>query len=203
MWPGPAERQLAEANAVIGIGYAAYFPNITLSASGGFHSALFKHLFDVASRTWSIGPSASETIFNGGLYRAQLHQYTAVYNADLATYRQSVLNAFQQVEDALAGTRIFSQQIIEQQNAVKAASEQYLDLERERFKAGVDPFVDVTLAQNTLLGNQETLNAIQVNEMTSSVQLVQALGGGWSKADLPTPDQLGVKTTDADYAKLQ
>jgi NodT family efflux transporter outer membrane factor (OMF) lipoprotein len=192
------ERQLAEANAVIGIGYAAYFPNITLSASGGFESALFKHLFDIASRTWSIGPSASETLFNGGLYRAQLHQYTAVYNADLANYRQSVLNAFQQVEDALASTRIYSQQILQEQEAVKA-SQQYLDLENERFKAGVDPFVDVTLAQNTLLSNQETLNAIQIDEMTSAVQLVQTLGGGWSRTDLPTPDQVGVKTTNADY----
>lgn len=194
-----AERTLAEANAVIGIGYAAYFPNITLSASGGFEAALFKHLFDIASRTWSIGPSVSETVFNGGLYRAQLHQYEATYNADLANYRQSVLNAFQQVEDSLAATRIYSQQILDQQDAVKA-SQQYLDLENERFKAGVDPFVDVTLAQNTLLSNQETLNAIQIDEMTSAVQLVQALGGGWSKADLPTPDQVGAKTTNADYA---
>jgi len=194
-----AERTLAEENAVVGIGYAAYYPNVTITASGGTESALLSHLFDLASGFWTVGGNATETIFNHGLYTAQIHQYEATYNADLAAYRQSVLNAFQQVEDALAGTRIYSQQILQQQDAV-AASQQYLDLEQERFKAGVDPFVDVTLAQNTLLTNQETLNAIQIDEMTSAVQLVQALGGGWSKADLPTPDQVGAKTTNADYA---
>jgi NodT family efflux transporter outer membrane factor (OMF) lipoprotein len=192
------ERTLAAANATIGIGYAAFFPNITLSASGGLESALFAHLFDIASRTWSIGPSVSETLFNGFLYRAQLHQYEATYNANVATYRQTVLTAIQQVEDALAGTRIYSQQILMQQEAVKAAQE-YLDLENERFKAGVDPFVDVTLAQNTLLTSQQTLNTLQVDEMLDAVQLVQALGGGWDKSQLPTPDQVGVKRTNADY----
>jgi outer membrane protein TolC len=102
------------------------------------------------------------------------------------------------VEDALAGTRIYSQQILMQQEAVKAAQE-YLDLENERFKAGVDPFVDVTLAQNTLLTSQQTLNTLQVDEMLDAVQLVQALGGGWDKSQLPTPDQVGVKRTNADY----
>lgn len=193
-----AERQLAVANATIGIGYAAFFPNITISAAGGLQSALFKHLFDIASRIWSIGPSTSETIFNGGLYRAQLHQYEAIYNADLAAYRQSVLNSFQQVEDALSNTRIYSQEIVQQREAVKN-SQEYLDLENERFKAGVDPFVDVTIAQNTLLGNQVTLNSAQVQQMLATVQLIQALGGGWDRSQLPTTDQVGAKTTDADY----
>ena len=98
-----AERTLAQANATIGIGYGAFFPQVTLSAGGGFESSTLKHLFDIASRFWSIGPSASQVIFNGGLYRAALHQYEAIYNADLANYRQTVLTAFQQVEDALAG----------------------------------------------------------------------------------------------------
>jgi len=194
-----AERQMAEANAVVDIGYTAYYPNITLTGSGGFEAALFTSVFHGDSGIWAVGTSISQSIFNGGLYRAQIQQYQATYNADLANYRQSVLNAFQQVEDALAATRIYSQQILQQQDAV-AAAQQYLDLENERFKAGVDPFVDVTLAQNTLLGNQETLNTIQISEMISAVQLVQALGGGWSKADLPTPDQVGVKATKADYA---
>ena len=118
-----AERQLAAANATIGIGYGAFFPNVTLSASADSESALFKHLFDWPSRFWSIGPSASETIFNGGLYRATLHQYTAIYNADLASYRQTVLNAFQQVEDSLSSTRIYSQEILRQQDAVNSAKE--------------------------------------------------------------------------------
>ena len=91
-----AERTLAEAHAVIGIGYGAFFPNATLSASGGFESSTFTRWFNWPSRFWSIGPAISQTVFNGGLYRAELHQYTAVYNADVANYRQTVVTAFQQ-----------------------------------------------------------------------------------------------------------
>jgi NodT family efflux transporter outer membrane factor (OMF) lipoprotein len=193
-----AERTLAEANATIGIGYGAFFPQVTLSASGGFESATFKHLFDLASGVWSAGPSASQVLFNGFLYRSELHQYVAIYNADLATYRQGVLIAFQQVEDSLSATRIYSQQILRQQHAVKDAQDS-LNLELVRYNAGVDPYVDVVVAQTTLLNNQEALNALQVSEMISSVQLVQALGGGWDRSQLPTPDQAGAKTTNADY----
>jgi NodT family efflux transporter outer membrane factor (OMF) lipoprotein len=196
-----AERTLAEANAVIGIGYGAFFPQVTISAVGGYESSLFKHLFDWPSRLWSIGPSTSQIIFDGGLYRAELHQYQATYNADLATYRQTTLTAFQQVEDALAGTRVFSQQILRQQEAVKSAQE-FLTLETERYDAGVDPYVDVITAQTTLLNDQITLNTLQVEEMTSSVQLVQALGGGWDRSQLPTPKQVSAKVPSADY-KLQ
>jgi NodT family efflux transporter outer membrane factor (OMF) lipoprotein len=197
-----AERTLAEANAEIGIGYGAFFPQVTISASGGFESSLLKHLFDWPSRTWSIGPSASEVIFDGGLYRAALHQYSATYNADLATYRQTVLIAFQQVEDYLAATRVYSQQILDEQNAVKSA-QQYLDLETERYNSGVDPYVDVVQAQTTLLGDQQTLNALEVQEMTSSVQLVQALGGGWDRSQLPTPAQVTAKVPASDYKRQQ
>ncbi len=196
-----AERTLAEANATIGIGYGAFFPAVTISTSGGFESSTLSHLFDWPSRFWSIGPSVSEVIFNGWLYRAELHQYVAQYNADLASYRQTTLNAFQQVEDYLAATRIYSQQILRQQQAVKDAQD-YMNLELVRYNTGVDPYVDVVVAQTTLLTNQETLNSLQVNEMTSAVQLVQALGGGWDHSQLPTPSQVGAKTTNADY-KLQ
>ena len=197
-----AERQLAAANAVIGIGYGAFFPNVTISAAGSLQSALAKHLFDIASRTWSIGPTASQTIFNGGLYRAALHQYTAVYNADLAAYRQTVLNAFEQVEDSLSATRIHSQEIAREQEAVNAAQE-YLDIAMERYKIGVDPYLNVIVAQNALLNAQAALNSQQVSEMMSAVQLVQALGGGWNHTDLPTPDQLKAKPTKVDYARQQ
>ena len=197
-----AERTLAEANATIGIGYGAFFPQVTLSASGALESATFIHLFDISSRTWSVGPSVSQTLFNGFLYRAELNQYVAQYNADLATYRQTALTAFQNVEDNLAATRIYSQQILRQQAAVKDAQD-YLNLELVRYNTGVDPYVDVVIAQTTLLGNQETLNALEVEEMTSSVQLVQALGGGWDRTQLPTPAQAGAKTTKADYTLQQ
>ena len=197
-----AERTLAEANATIGIGYGAFFPQVTISADAGLQSSTLTKLFTWPSRVWSIGPSASEVIFDGGLYRAELHQYVAQYNADLATYRQSVLNAFQQVEDYLAATRVYSQQIIRQQQAVKDAQD-YLNLELVRYNTGVDPYVDVVIAQTTMLNNQETLNSLQVEEMTSSVQLVQALGGGWDRSQLPTPQQTGAKTTNADYTLQQ
>ncbi len=196
-----AERTLAAANATIGIGYGAFFPQVTISATGGFEASTLKHLFDWPSRFWSLGPSASQIIFDGGLYRAELHQYEAAYNADIASYRQTALTAFQQVEDALAGTRIYSQQILRQQDAIKS-SQQFLDLEMQRYNSGVDPYVDVVTAQTTLLGNQQTLNSLQVSQMISAVELVQSLGGGWDSSQLPTPSQAGAKVANADY-KLQ
>ena len=197
-----AERTLAEANAVIGVGYGAFFPQVTISAVGGFQSSTLTSLFTGPSRIWSLGPSVSQVIFNGFLYRAELHQYEAEYNADLANYRQVTLVAFQQVEDYMAATRIYSQQILRQQDAVKDAQE-YLNLETARYNLGVDPYVDVMIAENTLLSNQQTLNSLQVEDMTSAVQLVQALGGGWDRSQLPTPGQVGAKTTNADYKPQQ
>jgi len=196
-----SERTLAAANATIGVGYGAFFPQVTISASGGFESSTLKHLFDWPSRFWSLGPSTSQVIFDGGLYRAELHQYTAQYNADLASYRQTVLTAFQQVEDSLAATRVYSQQILDQQEALKSAQE-YLDLETQRYDLGVDPYVDVVLAQTSFYNDQQTLNALHVEEMMSTVQLVQALGGGWDRSQLPTPAQAGTKLPNTDY-KLQ
>jgi NodT family efflux transporter outer membrane factor (OMF) lipoprotein len=193
-----AERALAQANANIGIGYGAFFPQVTISAGGGFESSTFKHLFDAASRFWSIGPSASQVVFDGGLYRAALHQYQAIYNSDLANYRQAVLTSFQQVEDALSGTRTYSRQIVVQEDAVKAA-QQFVDLETERYHLGVDPYVTVVIAQTALLNNSVELNTLRVQEMLSAVQLVEALGGGWDRTQLPTPQQTAAKATASDY----
>ena len=193
-----AERTLAEGNATIGIGYGAFFPSVTLSAAGGFQASSFQHWFDWPSRFWSIGPTLSQTIFNGGLYRAELQQYTATYNANVATYRQTVLTAFQQVEDYLAATRILSEQILKQQEAVDSA-QTYLNLETGRYETGVDPYLDVMIAQTTLLGDQQTLATLHVEEMTASIELIQALGGGWDSSQLPTPAQVAVKPAKADY----
>jgi NodT family efflux transporter outer membrane factor (OMF) lipoprotein len=195
-----AERTLAEANATIGIGYGAFFPNVTLSADGGFEASSFEHWFDWPSRFWSIGPSLSQTIFNGGLYRAELNQYTATYNADVATYRQTVLTAFQQVEDYLAALRILSQQEIKQREAVEAEAT-YLTLETGRYETGIDPYIDVMTAQTTLLGDQQTLASLQVQESVASVELIQALGGGWDISQLPTPKELGAKPSKGAYAR--
>jgi NodT family efflux transporter outer membrane factor (OMF) lipoprotein len=193
-----AERTLAEANSTIGIGYGAFFPQINLSASGGTEASNIARIADWPSRFWSIGVSASQVIFDAGLYRAQLHQYEAIYNADVASYRQTTLTAFQQVEDALSATRIYSQQILRQQEAVKSAQE-FVNLETQRYQIGVDPYVNVVTAQTTFLGDQQTLNALQVSQMIAAVQLVQALGGGWDRSQLPTLKQTGEKVQGNVY----
>jgi NodT family efflux transporter outer membrane factor (OMF) lipoprotein len=191
-----AERTMASANANLGVAYTAFFPTLTLSASGGFESSLFKHIADWPSRFWSVGPSFSQPIFNAAL-SAELHQYVAIYNADVASYRQTVLTAFQQVEDYLAETRIYSQQIQQQRLAVESA-QTALNLEMGRYQTGIDPYIDVVTLQNTLFSNQQTLTSLQINEMTGAVQLVEALGGGWDTAQLPTPSQVTAAPSKAD-----
>ena len=196
-----AERTLAQDNAIIGIGYGAFFPNVTLSLSGGFQSSTFANWFTWPSRIWSIGPTISQTVFNGGLYRAELHQYVATYNSHVAAYRQTVLTAFQQVEDNLAAVRIYSQQIEREREAV-ASAEQFLQLSVARYQTGIDPYLNVLTAQNTLFGDQETLVTLQIEQMVSAVSLIEALGGGWDRSQLPTPSQVSQKPPAADY-KMQ
>jgi NodT family efflux transporter outer membrane factor (OMF) lipoprotein len=192
-----AERKMASDNAQIGIAYAAYYPTLSLGASGGFESSTFKHLFDWPSRFWSIGPTVSETIYDGGLRRATVNQFISTYNADVASYRQTVLTAFQQVEDNLASVRILSQQILKQEQAVKF-SDEALTLEIARYETGVDPYLDVVTAQTTLLTNQQTLATLHVQEMTASVQLIEALGGGWDRSQLPSPAEVSKKLDKTD-----
>jgi NodT family efflux transporter outer membrane factor (OMF) lipoprotein len=192
-----AERAMAVANAQVGIAYAAYYPNLSLSAAGGFESSAWTNLFDWPSRVWSVGAGVSEAVFEGGLRRATVHQYVALYNANLAAYRQTVLTAFQQVEDALTVLRILTQQIKQQRAAVESAS-QALDLEMKRYQTGIDPYIDVVIAQNTLLAAQQVLAQIEIQRMTGSVQLIEALGGGWEGAQLPTPQQVSEKPAKAD-----
>jgi NodT family efflux transporter outer membrane factor (OMF) lipoprotein len=194
-----SERAMAVANAQIGIADAAFYPDLTLSASGGFNSSSLGHLFDWPSRFWSIGPSLSETVLDVGLRSAGVQQYAATYNASVATYRETVLTAFQQVEDYLASVRILSLQILKEREAVQSA-QQFVDLETERYKTGIDPYVDVVTAQTTLLTNQRTLATLQIQSMTSSVQLIQALGGGWDRTQLPTPSQVSAAPSKADTA---
>lgn len=194
-----AERKMASDNALIGVAYSAYYPTVTLSASGGVESSALKNLLEWPSRFWSVGASISETAYDGGLRRATVNQYIATYNADLAAYRQSVLGAIQQVEDNLAGIRILSQQILRQEQAVNS-SQTFLKLETARYDNGIDPYIDVVTAQTTLLSNQQTLADIKVQEMTASVQLIAALGGGWDRSQLPTPIQVTQKPSSAETA---
>jgi NodT family efflux transporter outer membrane factor (OMF) lipoprotein len=191
-----AERTMAAANAEIGVAYTAFYPTLTLSATGGLESYLFKHLADWPSRFWSVGPSFSQPLFDAAL-TAALHQYVATYNADVATYRQTVLTAFQQVEDYLAQTRILSGQIVAQK-AANDSAQKSLDLETGRYETGIDPYLDVLTLQSTLLSDQQTLASLQIEQMTGAVELVEALGGGWDTAQLPTPAQVSARPSKAD-----
>ena len=187
-----AERTMAEANALIGVEKAAYYPTLSLSGSGGLESTAIGKLFSIPALFWSIGTQASQTIFDAGLRKATVAQYTAQYNADVAAYRQTVLTAFQQVEDYIATLRVTSDQLERQQKAIRS-SEQYLEHETSRYQTGLDPYLDVMIAQLTLFGNQQTQVTLRVNEMTAAVLLIQALGGGWNVSALPTPAQVTSK----------
>lgn len=196
-----AERTMAAANAEIGVAYAAYFPTLTLSAEGGFESSAISQLLDWGSRFWSVGPSIDETIFDAGLRRATVQQYTATYNSDVATYRQTVLTAVQNVEDNLAGERILTTQLGQQDEAVKSA-QQYLSLEKGRYETGVDPYVDVMLAQLTLLSSQQAQVTLRTSRMTTSVALIEALGGGWDASQLPGPKDVSKKLGKKEVEKV-
>jgi NodT family efflux transporter outer membrane factor (OMF) lipoprotein len=197
-----SERNMAAANAQIGIATAAYYPNLTITASAGFESSALKNLMTWPSRFWSVGPSLSETIFDAGLRRATVNQYVAVYNADVAGYRQTVLTAFQQVEDNLAAVRLLSKQIQEQQQSEESAK-RYLELATARYETGVDQYLSVLIAQTTLLGTQQQLASLQTQAMTASVQLVEALGGGWDRSQLQTPAQVSQKVSKSDIENPQ
>jgi len=194
-----SERAMAAANAQIGAAYAAYYPSVTLDASGGFQNRKLGHLFDASNRAWSIGPSVSETVFDAGLRTATVHQFIATYNGALATYRQTVLTGFQQVEDNLAGTRILSKQLGQQREAEESAKI-VLDLEMNRFQTGIDPYLDVVTAQTTLLTDQQAVINVQVQSMTSAVQLIEALGGGWDRSQLPSPADVSKPPTPEQTA---
>jgi NodT family efflux transporter outer membrane factor (OMF) lipoprotein len=187
-----AERSVAQANAQIGVAKTAYFPTVLISASGGFGNSTAANWFTWPSRFWSVGPSLAETIFDAGLRRATVEQYHASCDAVVANYRQTVLTAFQQVEDNLASLRILSQDIEQQDAAVKAAARS-LQEASVRYKAGLDPYLNVISAQTILLNDQQTAVNFRMQQMVASVQLIKALGGGWDSAQLPAPNQL--KTT--------
>ena len=187
-----AERTMAEANALIGVEKAAYYPTVNLSGSIGFETTKFSQWFTSPSRYWSAGPTASETIFDGGLRRSTVAQYQALYNADVANYRQVVLTAFQQTEDYLASQRLLREQIVQQQDVVQSA-QRYFDVASARYRTGLDPYLNVFTAQTTLLANQQTVVTLRVQQMSSGVQLIEALGGGWNVSELPTERQVSTR----------
>jgi NodT family efflux transporter outer membrane factor (OMF) lipoprotein len=179
-----AERNAAAANARIGVAQAAFFPTITLSGAAGFRSTDSANLFTTPSRFWSLGGALAQAVFDGGLREAQKQQAIAVYDEDAATYRQTVLTAFQEVEDNLAALRILEEEARLQDEVVQAARHA-LELTTNQYKAGVVSYLNVISAQTTLLSNQSTASSLLGRRLTASVALIKASGGGWSAESLP------------------
>jgi NodT family efflux transporter outer membrane factor (OMF) lipoprotein len=183
-----AERRVAEANEQIGIAKAAYYPTVMLNASVGFEGSSFGNLLNASSLLWAVGASITQTIFDGGRRRATSDTARAAYDATVAAYRQTTLTAFQQVEDNLAALRILEQEAQQQRRAVESA-QQSLQLFTNRYRGGVDNYLQVITAQTATLANQRTEIDILGRRMAASVLLVKALGGGWDVAELPTPQE--------------
>lgn len=189
-----AERQAAAANAQIGVAIAAYYPTVTLNASAGFEAANAAQWLAWPARFWSLGPGAlSETIFEGGLRHAQTEEARAAYDSAVATYRQSVLAAFQQVEDDLSSLRILEREALVQDEAVDAAKKSVV-VETNQYKAGTVSALDVVTTQTIALGDELTAAKILGNRMVYDVLLIQALGGGWQAGGLPLCDPAKTST---------
>ncbi len=190
-----AERAVAQANAQIGVAKAAFFPTISLSASAGLGSVALAKWLEWPSRMWSVGPSLAQTIFDAGLRKATVQQFQAAYDQTVANYRETVLTAFQQVEDNLAALRILLQ-VIEQQDSAIDAAGRNLEEAEVRYKAGLDPYLNVIAAQTTLLNDQQAAVNFRMQQMVANVNLIRALGGGWDASQIPTSKELGARIPD-------
>jgi NodT family efflux transporter outer membrane factor (OMF) lipoprotein len=190
-----AERSVAQANAQIGIAKTAFFPTVTLSASAGLQALSPAKWLEWPSRIWSVGPSLAQTIFDAGARRATVQQFQATYDQTVANYRETVLTAFQQVEDNLAALRILGQ-VIEQQNEAIDSAGRNLEEAEVRYKAGLDPYLNVIAAQTSLLNDQQAVVNFRAQQMVAGVNLIKALGGGWDASSIPSGKELGAKTPD-------
>jgi NodT family efflux transporter outer membrane factor (OMF) lipoprotein len=179
-----AERNMAAANAQIGVAIAAYYPTITLSATGGFEASTAPLWFTWPSRFWSLGAAAAQTIFQGGALVAQTDAARAAYDSNVAAYRQTVLTGFQEVEDNLAALRILEQEAKVQDEAVKAARLS-VTLSTNQYKAGTISTLDLLVVVTAARNNERTAATILGNRMSASALLIKALGGGWKSSDLP------------------
>jgi NodT family efflux transporter outer membrane factor (OMF) lipoprotein len=184
-----AERQMAVANEQIGISKAAFFPTVLLTGSAGFQRGSFTDWFAWPSRLWSVGPQVAETVFDAGRRRAQSDLARAAFDAATASYRQTVLTSFQQVEDNLAALRVLADEARAEDGAVRAA-QQSLDVSTYQYKAGVASYLQVITAQTIALQNQVAAVNILTRRMVASVLLIEALGGGWDASTLPTEQNL-------------
>jgi NodT family efflux transporter outer membrane factor (OMF) lipoprotein len=176
-----AERRVAAANAQVGVATAALYPILTLSGAAGFEASSFGSWLAAASNFWSVAPAALVTVFDAGGRRAASDQARAVFAESTATYRETVLSAFQEVEDQLATLKILEDEAAIQANAV-AASERSLDLATNRYRGGVVSYLEVTTAQSAALANQQAAVNVLIRRMEATVRLIKALGGGWSRA---------------------
>jgi NodT family efflux transporter outer membrane factor (OMF) lipoprotein len=179
-----AERSVAAANAQIGVQVAGYYPNLTLSGSGGLASTNIGQLFNASNELWSIGANVAQTVFNGGLTTALVREAKAAHDQAIAQYRQTVLTAFQQVEDDLSASRVLQTEEPLRQDAANAANEEET-IALNEYRAGTVDYTTVVTAQATALSARQTLLTIQVQRMTTEVSLIEALGGGWSATQLP------------------
>ena len=184
-----AERAMQQQNALIGVQIAAYYPDISLSALYGYSGNPLSSLIQAANRLWSLGATATETLFEGGLRNAEVRVARANYDANVAVYRQTVLTAFQQVEDELSALRILEQQARATTLAVTAA-QRSVSIALNTYRAGTAAYTNVITQQTLLLGNQESALTVQANRLLASVALVQALGGGFTQSGLPSRDDL-------------
>ncbi len=179
-----AERAMQQENAQIGVAVAAYYPTISLSALGGFVGNPFGQFLGAADRIWSLGAAASEPIFEGGARTAAVSAARATYDQSVATYRQTVLSAFQQVEDELAAQRILAQQAVGQAAAV-ADAQRAVDVTLNEYRAGTVAYTSVITEQEQLLTVQQAALTVLQNRFVASATLIEALGGGWTAAQLP------------------
>ena len=173
-----AERRVMAANAEIGVAKSAYFPDLTLSASGGYRGSNLADWISMPNRFWSIGPQFAMTLFDAGLRRSKTEQAEARYDQQVARYRQTTLQAIGEVEDALVQLNVLQEEIVVQREAL-AASQDTLRLIENQYQAGLVDFLAVTSAQATALNSERTLLNLLNTQLSASVQLISALGGGW------------------------
>jgi len=173
-----AERSVIAANANIGVAKAAYYPDLTLSMSGGYSSSTSKNLLTLPNRFWSVGPKLNLPIFDGGIRSAEVDRTEAVYDQTVAKYRQTVLDGFREVENYLVQLKVYEDEAAVRQEALDAARDS-LRLTQNQYKAGLIAYIDVVVVQATALSNERTVLNILQSRLIASVQLIAALGGGW------------------------
>jgi NodT family efflux transporter outer membrane factor (OMF) lipoprotein len=179
-----AERRTAEANARIGVAISAFYPNVVIGGGGGFESTNIGTLIQGPGALWSLGGQATQLLFDAGRRHAITDQARHLYEAEAATYRATVLGAFNEVEDRLSDLRVLDEETTTEHRAVDAAQHS-LDLSNQRYKGGATSYLEVLVAETTLLTNQRTLTDLKTREFAASVGLIRALGGGWDTTQLP------------------